>query len=85
MQSATRFIFYVIGAISFFVGFENFLSQYVNGEEITWGFPIILIGFGAGMPLVLWLNPDWFQSSEVNFDSPSSDDGGLGSSGEGDD
>lgn len=81
MQSATRGVFYLLSFVLLLYGVIDALEQYKAGEEISWSIPIILIGFGSGIPLVLYFSPDMFHvenSADSEFAISESDDGGSG-------
>ncbi len=83
MQSATRGIFFVLAFILFIFGVIDIAEQMKAGEDIHWRMPIILIGFGAGIPIVLFSYPDMF-STEHEGDISSGNHDDYGSSGGGD-
>ena len=78
MQSITRALIYLISAVIFFYGIADATHHMKSGEEISWGFLIIVLGFGIGPPLVLYFNPDLF-SFESSGSEASGEDEGEGS------
>ncbi|WP_444916800.1 hypothetical protein [Microbulbifer sp. JMSA003] len=86
MQSITRGIFFILAFILFIFGVIDVAEQFKAGEDVRWRVPIILLGFGAGIPLVLFSFPEMFSTesdacAERESGECSSDDyGGDGGS-----
>lgn len=81
MESATKTLFYLLAATLFVFGMVDLLEQLNAGEDIQWRMPIILIGFGAGIPIVLFSFPDIFSNHSDSYgEADSSDFDGNGSS-----
>jgi len=77
MQSATRGIFFVFSFILLVIGLVDVVQQLKLDEEFQWRVPLIFFGFGAGIPTVLFLNPDLFRpESDTSMGHDSSDDHG---------
>ncbi len=81
MQTATRGIFFFIGFILFMYGVIDIVEQLKDGGEIKWGIPIIFLGFGVGIPSVLFSFPDMFNSESDGCSSGESDDYSSGDCG----
>ncbi|WP_444895957.1 hypothetical protein [Microbulbifer sp. SSSA005] len=62
MQSVTRGIFFILVFILFIFGVIDVAEQIKAGEEVRWRVPIIFLGFGAGIPLVLFSFPEMFST-----------------------
>ncbi len=62
MKYATRSFLYVISAILFFYGVADVAAHVRDGGEIQWGAPLVLLGIGGGVPLVLISFPDFLVS-----------------------
>ena len=45
---------YFIAVVSFLGGLADVAIQYFEGQEIAWRIPLILIGTGAGLPLIIF-------------------------------
>ena len=55
MRRQVQFACYLIAAISFLGGLSDVIVQYLNeAEEIRWRIPIILIGIGLGLPIIMF-------------------------------
>jgi len=69
MSSATQGMFLILSAILLVLGLSDLAEQYKQGEELKWIYPLVLIGCGAGLPLVIfpisaYLEDSSFQDSE---------------------
>lgn len=53
MKSKVRFISILVGVCCVLVGIFDLYLQYQDGREIIWRVPIILLGFGIGLPLFI--------------------------------
>ncbi|WP_413665456.1 hypothetical protein ACG1BZ_09790 [Microbulbifer sp. CNSA002] len=62
MQSVTRGIFFILAFILFISGVIDVAEQFKTGEEVRWRVPIIFLGFGVGIPLVLLSFPEMFST-----------------------
>lgn len=49
----------LLGVISFLGGLADIYMQYVDGGSIQWRVPLILIGTGVGLPLVIFPFFEW--------------------------
>ena len=85
MNSATQGMFLILSAILFIMGLSDLAEQYKSGEELRWIYPIILIGFGAGIPIVIIPLAEYLGEPESDhsdgdylssYDHDSSSDGG---------
>jgi hypothetical protein len=45
---------YFIAVLSFFGGLADIAIQYFEGQDIAWRIPIILIGKGVGLPIIIF-------------------------------
>lgn len=64
-------------------GAINLANQYKSGGDIDWFYPILLIGFGFGLPVVI--NFPFFQHEEVDQLDQYSDGSDIGTGSEGED
>lgn len=76
MQSITRALIYLISAVIFFYGIADAADHMKSGEEISWVFLIIVLGFGMGPPLVLYFNPNLFSFESNSSEASCEDEGG---------
>ena len=84
MQSATRTFIYLIAVVSLLVGVSDLASQLKVGEELEWRMPVILLGFGVGVPVVLAAFPGLFEPDSSPVQGGEYFDTGIeSSSGEG--
>ncbi|WP_445355574.1 hypothetical protein ACJJI5_03965 [Microbulbifer sp. EKSA008] len=85
MQSVTRGIFFILAFILFIFGVIDVAEQFKAGEEVRWRVPIIFLGFGAGIPLVLFSFPEMFSTeSDAYADKESGECSSDNCSGDGD-
>jgi hypothetical protein len=45
---------YFISIISFFGGLADIAVQFFDGQEVSWNVPLILIGTGVGLPIIIF-------------------------------
>lgn len=70
-----------LGGICVLAGLIDLAEQHKLGEELQWTIPIIIIGFGVGLPMIFIPISNLFESNETGeFGSDSRDSG----SGDGD-
>ncbi|MEM8498035.1 MAG: hypothetical protein AAF542_08425 [Pseudomonadota bacterium] len=65
MNRMVRNVAHLIAALCFVGGVADVLIQYFEAVEIHWRVPIILMGIGFGLPLVIFP----FQSADTPQDS----------------
>lgn len=83
MSSATQGMFLILSAICLFFGLSDLTEQYKAGEELRWTVPIILIGAGVGIPLVIFPLSEHLENSgsdEHDSEYHSDSDGDFGGS-----
>ncbi len=54
MNRAVQTLCYLISAVSLFGGLADIAIQFFNDQEIHWRIPLILIGTGVGLPLIIF-------------------------------
>lgn len=81
MQAIARTSLFFLGAILLIFGLHDLAGQLRCGEELEWRFPLIFIGFGSGIPLVLFSFPGLFEPSDHGWGGSGDDYSGGGDSG----
>ena len=59
MKRQVQIMGIVLGFISLIGGLIDIYIQYSNGDSAQWRIPIILIGFGVGLPLFIFPFFEW--------------------------
>lgn len=54
MNRSIQTLCYLISAIALFGGLADVANQFFNDQEIHWRIPLILIGTGVGLPLIIF-------------------------------
>ncbi len=54
MNRSVQTLCYLISALSVIGGFSDIAVQFFEGQEIHWRIPLILIGTGAGLPIIIF-------------------------------
>ena len=87
MGSAPRTILYLSGFILLAVGLVDIVQQLKAGDDLHWQMPLLFLGFGAGIPAVLFASPNLFdhESDSGEGSSMEEDHGYFGGDGDGGD
>ena len=83
MNKISKVMIIFIGVVLGTLGLLNLVGQYKSGEEISWTFAVVMIGFGYGLPLLFVLPDldDHGNSSQNDVSSGSTDYDGGGDGG----
>ncbi len=87
MNTAVQGMFLILSTILFIMGLSDLVEQYKSGEELRWVYPMILLGFGAGIPTVIIPLAEYLdkpESDNSNHDYHSSNDHDSSGGGGGD-
>ncbi len=70
MKRQMQILCFIISGISLVGGLSDILIQLLEGEEVQWRIPLILIGAGAGIPIFMFpfYEPATKKDEELNYD-----------------
>ncbi|WP_444937080.1 hypothetical protein ACJJIW_08240 [Microbulbifer sp. JMSA004] len=84
MKRQVQIFCFLISGLSLIGGFADILIQYLGSEELRWQIPLILIGIGSGLPVIIFPfyepapdKPDEFDCNENDLSKEYKDSPGL--------